>query len=163
MRTLLLYVIAVSAFLLLSCVNSDDPSECNRSVNLEVDQDQLAADIEGIDEYLEEMSIQADIDPSGLRYLIIEEGSGDAITLCDNVRVSYTGSLISDGRVFDSATSPVSFPLSNLIRGWQIGLPLINEGGEIELFIPSVYAYGEQGIPRVIPSNANLRFRITVQ
>ncbi len=128
-----------------------------------MDEIQLAADIELIEEYLTDRPFETEEHPSGLRYRITEPGTGEAITLCDNVSVTYTGKLISNDEVFDSATEPVRFPLSNLIRGWQIGLPLIREGGEIELFIPSVYGYGQQGFADVIPPNANLRFRINVQ
>lgn len=125
------------------------------------DETQLERDIEAIDSYLAENNIEAEVHSSGLRYKIISEGAGESPTLSSTVEVSYEGKLMSNESVFD-ATDPgetVSFPLANLIKGWQIGLPLIKEGGKIILYIPSTYGYGAFGT-RSIPANANLIFTI---
>lgn len=123
---------------------------------------QLEQDIEAIDKYLAENNIDADVHPSGLRYEIVNIGSGISPTLYDNVEVSYVGKLMSDGTVFDAtaAGETVTFPLGNLIEGWKIGLPLIEEGGKIILYIPSSMGYGSRGVPGKIPGNANLIFTV---
>ena len=59
-----------------------------------------------------------------------------------------------------SRVQPINFPLENLITGWQIGIPLIKVGGRITLYIPSVYAYGKNGIGSDILPNASLEFEI---
>jgi FKBP-type peptidyl-prolyl cis-trans isomerase FkpA len=94
----------------------------------------------------------------GFSYQIIEPGSGADVTVLSTVSAIYTGRLL-DGTVFDSATTPVSFPLSNTITGWQAGIPLIKKGGKIRLLLPSFYGYGNQANQR-IPANSVLDFTV---
>ena len=35
--------------------------------------------------------------------------------------------------------------MDDLIPGWEIGIPLVEKGGEIKLILPSALAYGSQG------------------
>lgn len=153
MRKLL--ILPLLLFTAISCNRSD----CDFEPNLSVDQDQLATDVAAIDAYLEQNNINAQEHPSGIHYVITNEGDGDKPSLCGNVVVDYTGTLLSDGSEFDKSARPVGFGLRNLITGWQIGIPLIKERGEITLYIPSVYAYGDRERPG-IPANSNLVFTI---
>ncbi|MFV1883099.1 MAG: FKBP-type peptidyl-prolyl cis-trans isomerase [Balneola sp.] len=158
-KPLLLSAIIISS--LVSC-----GKDCDFEPDLNVNQTQLAKDIEAIDAYLEgyqeENNVQVESHPSGIRYLIKREGSGNKPGNCSQVRVSYEGKLISTGFVFDDGTERIRvFDLRSLIPGWQIGIPLIKDAGRITLFIPSVYAYGADGRPDSgIPPNANLQFEI---
>ncbi len=96
---------------------------------------------------------------SGLYYEVISAGTGPAPTLSSTVSVRYTGKLLN-GTVFDSQTgTPVTFPLGQVIPGWQLGLPLVQEGGIIKLIIPSALAYGCTGVG-TIPGNSILFFEI---
>lgn len=96
---------------------------------------------------------------SGIQYQVISAGAGQTPTLSSTVSVRYTGKLM-DGTVFDSATgTPVTFPLNQVIPGWQLALPLIAEGGLIRVIIPSSLAYGCAGYGS-IPPNAVLFFEI---
>ena len=81
-------------------------------------------------------------DASGLYYEIISSGSGATPTANSRVFVTYVGKLL-DGRVFDQQadSSKTGWVLGTLIAGWQIGLPLIQKGGEIKLIVPSSLAY----------------------
>jgi FKBP-type peptidyl-prolyl cis-trans isomerase FkpA len=64
-----------------------------------------------------------------------------------------------DGRVFDQQTNAIKpAGLGTLIAGWQIGLPLIQKGGEIKLIVPSSLAYGCGNGP--LPANSILYFDI---
>lgn len=121
-------------------------------------EEQLEVDKQILDEYLADNNITALEDPSGLRYVINESGDGATADQTSTIRVAYEGTLL-DGTVFDSSDDLV-FPLRNLIEGWQIGIPLIQAGGDISLYIPSGLAYGTQGIPGFIPGNTNLIFTI---
>ena len=79
---------------------------------------------------------------SGMYYQIINPGSGPTPVSTSTLSVKYTGKL-SNGNVFDQqTTTPVSFSLSSVIVGWQLGMPLIKKGGIIKLIIPSAYGYG---------------------
>ncbi|MFO0265768.1 MAG: FKBP-type peptidyl-prolyl cis-trans isomerase, partial [Cyclobacteriaceae bacterium] len=55
---------------------------------------------------------------------------------------------------------PIVYPLSNLIRGWQIAFPNFPVGTRATLYIPSSLGYGPQGSPPTIPANANLIFEV---
>ena len=97
---------------------------------------------------------------SGFFYSISDGGNGDTPTLCSNVGVTYKGTLLN-GSIFDQSTSMVSFPLANLIVGWQKGIPLVRTGGKITLYVPPSMGYGNTAISG-IPANSTLIFEITL-
>ncbi|NUN69886.1 MAG: FKBP-type peptidyl-prolyl cis-trans isomerase [Bacteroidetes bacterium] len=100
--------------------------------------------------------------PSGLQYKILREGTGRTPADTSLVTVHYRGRLIN-GTVFDESYGrgePTSFRLNQVIRGWTEGVQLIREGGMIELYIPSMLAYGEQGAGQLIPPGATLIFTV---
>ena len=121
--------------------------------------EQLQNDIALIENYLDDNNITYESDVSGLRYVIHEQGDGGAPNANSTVRVAYEGRFLTDQQVFDSSDD-ISFSLRNVIVGWQIGIPLVNEGGRITLYIPSGLAYGRAGIRGIIPANANLIFDV---
>lgn len=91
---------------------------------------------------------------SGLQYEVIEEGDGNSPTAADQVRVHYTGELLS-GEVFDSSRErgqPVTFGLNQVIPGWTEGLQLMREGARYKLYIPSDLAYGQGGNQAIGPN-----------
>lgn len=99
---------------------------------------------------------------SGLRYRILRKGDGPKPAASDTVSVHYRGTLM-DGKIFDSSYLrgvPFDLKLGNTIEGWKEGMTLIGVGGMIELEIPSELGYGEQGIPKRIPPNADLKFLV---
>ena len=155
--TILLFLISA---LFISCLN-DASFECRSDVEFNVDPTQLAKDIDAIDAYLADSSITAVKDPTGLRYVVNQKGTGIEPTICNVVTVDYKAILLKNGKLVDESTNPVSFNLAGLITGWQIGLPKIKTGGAITLYIPSVYAYGDSNLPG-IPQNSNLIFTINL-
>ncbi len=76
----------------------------------------------------------------------------------------YIGYL-ENGEIFDSSyerNTPINFQLGKgqVIQAFEHGLKGMREGGKRTLVTPSDLAYGEQGIPGIIPANANLRFEV---
>jgi FKBP-type peptidyl-prolyl cis-trans isomerase FkpA len=114
-----------------------------------------------ITDYATANGITATKHSSGLYYEVINPGSGPMPGIASTVFVTYVGKRL-DGSVFDQSTTPVSFPLKDLIQGWQIGLPLIKKGGEIKLIIPSSLAYGCTGSKNVISPNSVVYFDINL-
>lgn len=110
--------------------------------------------------YASTHGITATAHSSGIYYQIITQGTGPAPTATSLVKVNYKGRLMND-QIFDQTTTDPAGPytLNSLIKGWQIGLPLINEGGNIRLIIPSSLGYGCKGYGPV-PSNSVLYFEI---
>lgn len=100
--------------------------------------------------------------PEGIQYEVIKEGNGNQPLLRDTVKAHYKGSLL-DGKEFDNSFKrgqPFSAPLTALIKGWQIALPLMKEGSHWRLWIPSHLAYGDRGAGSDIPGGATLIFEV---
>ncbi len=91
-------------------------------------------------------------------------GTGTEAVGTSRVTVSYTGWLYdaskTDGKglQFDTSTN-ATFPLTNVIAGWQRGVVGMKVGGQRRLIIPPELAYGSSGSGPV-PPNATLVFDI---
>lgn len=125
---------------------------------------QLAKDVATIDEYLlANPGNPTDIilkDASGVRVVITTPGTGTIPpNLSNNLKVAYTGKLLSTGGTFDSNNNFILKLSDQLIIGWKIGLSLLTEGAVAKLYIPSSLGYGTAGSSS-IPANANLVFDI---
>jgi FKBP-type peptidyl-prolyl cis-trans isomerase len=156
-------VVRIITLILISAGLYNCESPCTRKVSQSqinaVNQTQLAAHIEAIDDYLVNNSITAISDPSGIRYTVQTQGTGAKPCLENTVTVKYVGKLLNTGAQFDASTNPVSFPLDNLILGWKIMLPQFQAGSKVTLYIPSGFAYGNSVVGS-IPANSNLIFEI---
>ncbi len=120
---------------------------------------QLEKDLEKIQNYLTAKNLSAQSTASGLHYIIEVEGTGENPTINDKVTVFYKGYYLDDVVFDQAAASPVTFPLANVIPGWQEGIPLFKRGGKGKLFLPSYLAYGSHP-PYGIPKNAVLIFDV---
>ncbi len=101
---------------------------------------------------------------SGLRYKIIQKGSGAKAEKGKTVSVHYEGAL-ANGQVFDSSykrNQPIDFALGvgQVIPGWDEGIGLLQVGDKARFVIPSHLAYGSTGAGGVIPPNATLIFDV---
>lgn len=99
---------------------------------------------------------------SGLKYIVLKDGTGATPVATSNVKVHYTGTFI-DGKVFDSSVQrgqPIDFGLNQVIPGWTEGVQLMKEGAKYKFFIPYNLAYGEQGYPGAIPPKSDLIFEV---
>ena len=100
--------------------------------------------------------------PNGLEIWDVKEGKGDPVKAGGKVKVHYTGWLL-DGKVFDSSVKrnePIEFGLTQVIKGWQEGIPGMKPGGVRLLKIPADLAYGKRGAGRDVPPDATLVFRV---
>jgi FKBP-type peptidyl-prolyl cis-trans isomerase len=146
----------------------------NANVSYEIelldDDAQLVADVAAIDTYLRDsLNLNPDSihkDPSGLRYVFALKGTGPKAISTSTITVKYTGKFLPPQKVFTSAASQSTashWPLSGVIRGWQIGIPLIPEGSQVTLYLPSGLAYGPGGYPDGnVPANTNVSFDINL-
>lgn len=125
------------------------------------DRDRVTFEDKLIRDFLAAKNITAIKHPSGFYYQIIAPGTGASVTSTTaSLNVSYIGRYLT-GSIFDQTAtgSPITLGINNVIEGWQIGVPLIKEGGKIRLFIPSRFAYADTP-PTGIPANAILDFDI---
>lgn len=100
---------------------------------------------------------------SGLKFLVVQKGSGDKPSAGTLVKAHYTGKLV-DGTVFDSSRKrgvPFSFPVGQrrVIPGWDEAFLDMNKGEKRVLVIPPDLAYGSRGVGP-IPPNATLIFEV---
>jgi len=103
---------------------------------------------------------------SGLKYYILENGTGENAKNGEMVTVSYYGAL-EDGNRFDDSFSrgqgmPMKLGQGMVIKGWDEGLTYLNKGAKAFLFIPADLGYGEAGSPPIIPENAPLVFYVEI-
>ncbi|MBI1350860.1 MAG: FKBP-type peptidyl-prolyl cis-trans isomerase [Actinomycetales bacterium] len=95
----------------------------------------------------------------------IKVGEGAEVQPGDTVTVDYCGAGYGGQVVFDSSWArgqPATFPLANLIPGWQQGIPGMKVGGQRLLVVPGDLAYGAAGTQGIQP-NETLAFVIQLQ
>lgn len=95
---------------------------------------------------------------------VLKEGSGVEIKNGDKAAMHYTG-VLENGQKFDSSLDrgqPFEFVLGvgQVIKGWDMGVLGMKVGGKRKLTIPYEFAYGEAGIPGVIPPKSTLIFEV---
>lgn len=117
-----------------------------------------------IEKYIKDNNLTVQTTASGLKYVMLAEGTGEQAQSGRTVRVHYTGKLL-DGTKFDSSldrNDPLEFMLGQgmVIRGWDEGIALLKVGGKALLIIPSNLAYGARGAGNVIPPFSPLTFEV---
>lgn len=152
LKQLLLFICVAGTF--ASCKKSGDDFDAEA---------QFTADTTAIRSYVTTNNIPVIKHQSGIFYQIITPGTGTVI-YNDNTEISadYSGRLLGASTTFnDTKGQPILFTLGGLITGWKIGIPLIQKGGKIRLFLPSYYGYGNVS-QNGIPANAILDFTIAI-
>ena len=153
MRILIFFLIFISIF---SCTDEN-------IVVTRTKQEQLELDLTRIQGYINENNLSGfSSTDNGLYYKLVEAGNTTFPSNGDTLSVEYIGELL-DGSEFDRSNTdqPFEFVLGQgqVIEGWEIGLPKIDEGGSGILIIPSGLGYGS-AITSSIPENSVLIFRI---
>lgn len=101
--------------------------------------------------------------PSGLQYKVLKAGTGPKPAATDKVSCNYKGSFL-DGKEFDSSErhggKPVTFGVSEVIKGWTEALQQMPVGSKWQLFVPSDMAYGPRGAGQEIGPNKALIFEV---
>ncbi len=173
------YLILLSVLLLgLASCQPSNPFAAgptyDAAANLEIDR-------KLIDTYLASTEIDSLYrihDPSGVVVIVQEEGSGTRPTGGTVVYTDYTGSLMSDGSIFDTSFEDVardnniyvegrdysifSFVVGTggVITGWDIGFRRLRPGSKAKLIIPSPYGYSAATNNSKIPPNSVLIFDV---
>lgn len=102
--------------------------------------------------------------PSGLKYKITKQGTGEYPKSGDRVWVHYYAKFKNDS-IYDSSVEKgpldVYMGQGQIIKGWEEGLRLIKAGGSIVLVVPPELAYGDK-IHDNIPANSTLIFEIVL-
>jgi FKBP-type peptidyl-prolyl cis-trans isomerase FkpA len=99
---------------------------------------------------------------SGLRFQVLQPGTGRRPTRADAAVVTYQVQLAADGRVVERTADPAGVPVAGSISGFTEALLLMNEGGRYRFWIPARLAYGHRGNPGLVPPDADLIFELNL-
>ena len=152
---------ALTIFLFGSCNSHFE----NRLIDQMVEQPktQVEKDKNLILQYAIDNKLKLESTAEGVYYQIDKKGSGSQRPGKNStITAHYTGSLL-DGTVFDSSLErdePIKFKLNQVIKGWQMSIPMLKKGGKGLFIIPSRHAYGEKGAGDLIPPASVLVFDI---
>jgi cyclophilin family peptidyl-prolyl cis-trans isomerase len=107
------------------------------------------------------------LSPTGLVYVIENEGVGNKPIKGDQVTLHYNGTLRMDGKKFDSSYDrnqpmPFKYLEQRMIPGFEEGVSMLGSGAKAKLIIPYYQAYGAQGRPGAIPPYSDLVFDIEI-
>jgi FKBP-type peptidyl-prolyl cis-trans isomerase FkpA len=152
------FILAITALSIMmgGCAKSDGDTANNCvSNNTGVP---TAAEVASLQSFITSNSITATQHPDGFFYRIITQGTGATPNLASTVTFKYTGTLTT-GAIFDQNTTGATFVLSQLILGFRKGLPLIQKGGSIILYLPPSLGYGCSSTGS-IPPGSNLIFSV---
>lgn len=108
------------------------------------------------------LAVTSETLPSGVVVTHLKQGQGASPVAASTVRVHYRGTL-TNGTEFDSSykrREPISFPLRGVIPCWTQGVQKMKVGGKAKLTCPVDTAYGDRGVPGVIPPKSVLTFEV---
>lgn len=102
---------------------------------------------------------------SGLKYFWLEKGTGLKAESGKYVEVHYTLKL-TNGTILETSKDGDPFDFipgkGMVIKGWDEGIPLFNQGDKGILIIPPELGYGTKGAGDLIPPNTTLVFEIEI-
>jgi peptidylprolyl isomerase len=161
LRRLLTAVAAAAVLGIAGCGDDDDDSADSGTTAAETDT-QAEGDGGEVDTSTKPVVEVPDGEPpAGLQIEDLKEGDGATVKPNDTVTAHYVGVSYSTGKEFDASWStgqPATFPLAQVIPGWQQGIPGMKVGGRRRLVIPPDLGYGETGQPPDIAPNETLIF-----
>jgi FKBP-type peptidyl-prolyl cis-trans isomerase len=104
------------------------------------------------------------VTPSGLRYVVRQEGRGDPPSRGASISAHYEGRFLATGRKFDSSYDrgqPFRFLVGTgqVIKGWDEAFLAMRPGEKRLLIVPWWLAYGAEG-RGPIPPRATLLFEV---
>jgi FKBP-type peptidyl-prolyl cis-trans isomerase len=118
--------------------------------------------------YIADNKLNVTTTASGLKYVITQPSTKPKPQTGDTVLVNYVGRTL-DGKVFDSSIKaeaekgglnqpgrnyeplPVVVNTGTVVKGWDEGLLLMNEGSKAEFIVPSNLGYGSEGSGDIPP------------
>jgi peptidylprolyl isomerase len=133
----LLAIIAVSALLLTGCGDKKVSAAADNLPTVTTNQGEAPT-----------IGAPTGNPPTTLVTKDIIVGTGAEALPTSTMTVHYTLMTWSNGKLIESSWtsgSPATFPLANVIIGWQQGIPGMKVGGRRLLVIPPDLGYGAQG------------------
>ncbi|MFW5688453.1 MAG: peptidylprolyl isomerase [Spirochaetota bacterium] len=106
----------------------------------------------------------AELDDTGVLIASLERGSGNPPEQGETIAVHIVFSLL-DGTQLDSTVDRgepqrVRYLQDRLIRGLEIAVGTLREGGRAVAIVPPELAFGQAGLPPAVPPNSHVVFEI---
>lgn len=156
-----LFSIFILAIGFISCQSE---IQCNQPPEISVDQAKLETQINEIETYLDSEGIDYRTHSSGIRYAVIESGTGNSPNFCSGTSVDYEGRVLGADEIFISGIGTEFSLRSNQVApGFKIALSLMNRNADYRVFIPGELLINRgisEVVPRNIPDGDNIEFRI---
>jgi FKBP-type peptidyl-prolyl cis-trans isomerase len=146
-----LFLVALLAFSLGSCIDDSDPNA------------QLNKETKAIDDYLKSINNTDYVayDATGMRVVVKEFGNDAPPHEGQTVKVTYTATVLSESVPFESLTIEKKVEDISLV-GLQRGVLSILKGTHAVLYIPSKYAFGTAG-RNGVPPNSTVVYDIVLE
>ncbi|WKK76413.1 hypothetical protein QYS49_03460 [Marivirga salinae] len=162
LRNIYQFALCLVVIMITSCDGGQ--VDCGSRPELNVDQGQLDSEIAEIEAYLEGQSIEYETDPSGIRYTVIEAGTGEGPNYCATVSIDYTGRELGSTENFISGID-AQIPLRNnsVVPGFKIAIANMNRNAEYKVYVPASLLTVKgisQPQPANLPLGENVEFRI---
>ncbi len=91
---------------------------------------------------------------SGLRYMVLQEGTGRRADIKEQVRVRCEGRLLDGTSFYSTRTSgPAVFSVKSVMKGWTEALELMRVNAKWKLILPPELGYGNAGRPKIPPDS----------
>lgn len=143
--------IILAGLLLISCSNNN---EVNAQQTVDAQQEKSASELKKEqkekEKALKKIMKGAKTTPEGLSYVITKSvAEGKMPQKGDVVKVHYQGRKLMDTAFFDSSYKrgeplPLKVGVGMVIKGWDIGIPLLKVGEKATLIIPDTLGYGKE-------------------
>ena len=97
---------------------------------------------------------------NGIIITYFKKGKGEKLKKGDMIKIDYRAKL-EDGTIYDGnhlvkkPSVPFLVGWNQQTSGWEIALKELRVGDDVDIFLPSKFARGEQGIKGIVPPNAN--------
>jgi FKBP-type peptidyl-prolyl cis-trans isomerase len=124
----------------------------------------LNTEIAEIEAYLESEGLEYETDPSGIRYVVLQEGTGEGPNYCASVAIDYTGSKLGSTDIFSSGIdTQFSLRSNSVVPGFKIAISIMNINADYRVYIPASLL-NVKGVSQLQPANLplgeNVEFRI---
>lgn len=126
------------------------------------EQAQFETDSAAIAQYIDDNSLDLEYRTGDVWMAVDQSGIGPYPNPYSVVTLDYKLSFLSDpNTVFDQGTL-TERPIFELIDGFKVVMPTLNEGAKARFILPSILGYGSNGTSGGIPPNAILVYEITL-
>jgi len=159
----------VLLFALFSCKNDADKSNVyvkpgNKEMT-DLNRYLVQKDRERIQNYIERKKLKMDESPTGLWYLILNNGTGDRYSENDRVVFEYECKLLDGTKCYSSeslGSKEIVLGKTDIESGLDEGIRMLKPGAEAIFIIPPYLAHGFIGDGNKIPARSVIVYNIKI-